>query len=92
MYNLHAADKGSNKHAGEWGALDQIIVSGNLLNTARRVYTTENDAHFFDADFLLENDKTYLGKQPFRTYLGMKYQEGFSDHLPVYATFYLNNK
>jgi predicted extracellular nuclease len=87
-YKLHAEGKGSNKHLGEWGALDQMIVSGNLLKQTNLFYTKQSDAHFFDADFLLENDKTYLGKQPFRTFVGMKYQEGFSDHLPVYADFW----
>lgn len=89
MYKLHAEGKGSNKHLGDWGALDQMIVSGNLLNHANSIFTTQSDAHFFEADFLLENDKNYLGKQPFRTFVGMKYQEGFSDHLPVYADFWL---
>ncbi len=87
VYKMHVAGKGSNKHEGEWGALDQMIVSGNLLNTKNSIYTSENSAHFYDADFLLEDDKTYLGKQPFRTYAGMKYQAGYSDHLPVYADF-----
>jgi predicted extracellular nuclease len=88
MYKLHAEGKGSNKYLGNWGALDQMIVSGNLLNPANSIFTMQRDAHFFDADFLLENDKTYLGKQPFRTYAGMKYQGGYSDHLPVYTDFW----
>jgi predicted extracellular nuclease len=88
MYKLHTEGKGSNKHNGEWGALDQMIISGNLLNFKQRFYTKPSDAHFFDVAFLLEDDKTFLGKQPFRTYIGMKYQEGFSDHLPVYADFW----
>jgi len=88
MYNLHTEGKGSNKHLGEWGALDQMIVSGNLLNPGQGFFTMQGDAHFFDADFLLEDDKTFLGKQPFRTYMGMKYQDGFSDHLPIYADFW----
>lgn len=92
MYELHKNGKGSNKHAGEWGALDQIIVSGNLLNNKNTIYTSQANAHFFDADFLLEQDKTYLGVQPFRTYVGMKYQAGFSDHLPVYADFVINKR
>lgn len=90
VYKLHTEGKGSNKHAGDWGALDQMIVSGGLLNPATSFYTRQDDTHFFDADFLLENDKTYLGKQPFRTFAGMKYQEGFSDHLPVYADFWIS--
>lgn len=88
MYKLHTNGLGSNKHAGDWGALDQIIVSGNLLDPKSRFTTKQSDAHFFDADFLLENDKTYLGKQPFRTFAGMKYQDGYSDHLPVYTDFW----
>lgn len=88
MFEMHSKGKGSNKHQGEWGALDQLIVSGNLLNKKNAFYTQQEDAHFFEADFLLENDKQFLGKQPFRTYVGMKYQDGFSDHLPIYADFW----
>ncbi len=87
MYKTHTEGKGSNKHNGEWGALDQIIVSGNLLNSENPFFTNQNNAHIFEADFLLEDDKAFLGKQPFRTYVGFKYQDGFSDHLPVYADF-----
>lgn len=85
MFKIHTSGKGSHKHAGEWGALDQMIVSGNLLDPQSRIFTQE--AFVFEVDFLLENDKVYLGKQPFRTYVGMKYQDGYSDHLPVYANF-----
>ena len=92
VYKLHTEGKGTNKHAGDWGALDQMIVSGNLLKQTSSICTKQSDVHFFNADFLLEDDKTYLGKQPFRTFVGMKYQEGFSDHLPVYADFWINTK
>jgi hypothetical protein len=88
MYKMHAEGKGTNKHEGDWGALDQMIVSGNLLQQHGHIFTKQSDAHIFDAVFLLENDKTFLGQQPFRTYVGFKYQEGFSDHLPVYTDFW----
>lgn len=88
MYKMHTEGKGTNKHEGDWGALDQLIVSGNLLLQNGRMFTRQSDAHIFDAGFLLENDKTFLGTQPFRTYVGFKYQEGFSDHLPVYTDFW----
>jgi len=88
MYPIHKAGKGSHKHEGEWGALDQIIVSGNLLQTQNAFSALISDAHVFEADFLLENDYKYLGKQPFRTYVGMKYHGGFADHLPVYIDFW----
>lgn len=85
MYPIHSSGQGSHKHEGEWGTLDQIIVSGNLLNPAGSIYTLPSDAHVFNADFLLVDDEKYLGKQPFRTYNGMKFQDGFADHLPVYV-------
>jgi len=72
---------------GEWGVLDQLIISGNLLSTTNSIFTSQQDAHIFEAGFLLENDRKYLGKQPFRTYAGMKFQDGFSDHLPIYVDF-----
>ena len=88
LYNLMDAMQkkglGTNKHAGEWGILDQLIVSGALLRSSAAVHTSQNKAHIFSPDFLLEDDKAYLGKQPFRTYNGIKYQGGYSDHLPVY--------
>lgn len=87
-YKLHVEGKGTNKHLGEWGALDQMILSGSLLQPAKTIFTLQADFHFYEADFLLENDNAYLGKQPFRTYVGLKYHEGFSDHLPIYADFW----
>jgi predicted extracellular nuclease len=75
---------GSHKFEGEWGILDQIIVSGSLLHTNEGLYTSKENTHIFDADFLLENDETYSGKKNFRTYQGFKYHGGYSDHLPVF--------
>lgn len=89
LYNLAFAlqekGKGSHKFEGEWGMLDQIIVSGSMLNAHSKIFTTQDDMHVFDAPFLLEEDAAFLGKKPFRTYVGMKYQGGFADHLPVFV-------
>ena len=87
LYNLasvlQSRGKGSHKFQGEWGMLDQMIVSGQLLNPLSSISTTPNDMQVFEADFLLENDEAFLGKKPFRTYNGMTYQGGYADHLPV---------
>ena len=87
MYKMQLEGKGTNKHLGEWGVLDQLIISGNLLSETNSIFTSQQDAHIFEAGFLLENDRNYLGKQPYRTYAGMKFQDGFSDHLPIYVNF-----
>ncbi|HOK38080.1 MAG: endonuclease/exonuclease/phosphatase family protein [Bacteroidales bacterium] len=76
--------KGSHKHDGMWGILDQIVVSGTLLDTTQSIYTRTEYADVFDADFLLEPDEKFTGKKVFRTYIGFKYHGGFSDHLPVF--------
>lgn len=79
---------GTHKFHGQWGILDQIIVSGALLDTTRTIYTTLEDAHIYNPDFLLIPDEGYTGKQVFRTYVGYKYQGGYSDHLPAYINLH----
>lgn len=86
LYNLSGAlsEKGigTNKHGYQWIMLDQIIVSGKLLKKTG-IYTNSDCFQVASFPFLLEKDKTNLGSKPFRTYLGFKYNNGFSDHLPV---------
>ncbi len=97
LYNLayylqEIKGKGSHKHHGEWGVLDQIIISGSLLNSKNKIHTTLDNAHIFDAPFLLETDKNYTGVKPFRTYIGFKFHDGYSDHLPVYLDLFETKK
>lgn len=80
---------GSYKYRGEWGLLDHLIVSGTLLDTSSRIHTNDEKADVARLPFLLIEDDKYGGMQPFRTYYGMKYQAGYSDHLPVYVDFIL---
>lgn len=95
LYNLSShlyktKNIGSNKYQGEWGVLDQFIVSGHLLNTENKVFTSLNDIHIFNADFLLEPDDGFFGYKPNRTFIGYKYNGGFSDHLPTYLILNFN--
>jgi hypothetical protein len=76
---------GSHKYQGHWGTLDHVIVSAPLLKGGRKGQLKASPAQIFAARFLLEEDKKYLGLQPFRTYVGPRYAGGFSDHLPVYV-------
>jgi len=85
-YYLQEVKKlGTHKYDGQWGILDQIIVSGTLLDTTRNIYTTPDNAHVFSPDFMLEPDEKYTGKRVNRTYIGYKYHGGYSDHLPTYV-------
>jgi len=80
---------GSYKYQGQWGILDHLIVSGALLNTNSSFYTSGNHADVVRLPFLLVEDERFGGQQPFRTYNGMRYQGGYSDHLPVRVDFEL---
>lgn len=69
------------KNKYSWQVFDQWIVSDYFIaNTVGMMY---KGAEIFAAPFLLEPDKKYGGVKPKRTYVGFKYQEGFSDHLPI---------
>jgi hypothetical protein len=94
LYNLALPlakkGKGTNKYNGKWSLIDQIIVSGNLINVGK-LKPSAGSFQIFSPDFLLENDEANLGKKPFRTYSGFKYNGGFSDHLPVLIDLYFKN-
>ncbi len=84
LYNLmDGKEGGTYRYKGEWGILDQMIVSGTLLDERTAVRTSYDKAQILRFPFLLEEDENYGGDKPFRTYLGVRYNGGYSDHLPV---------
>lgn len=86
LYNIttQANFVGSQKYQGNWSILDQFIISGNLLNQKMELKINPQDIVIFNAPFLLEPDENHLGFKPFRTFVGYKYNGGFSDHLPIF--------
>ncbi|MFH1160837.1 MAG: endonuclease/exonuclease/phosphatase family protein [bacterium] len=84
--------EGSHKYREHWGMLDQFIVSGSLLQQDNSLHVNPAGTTIFRPAFLLEDDLKYLDKKPKRTYLGPKYQGGFSDHLPIYVDIKVNGK
>lgn len=76
--------EGTLKHLSDWQIFDQIIVTPNLMDEKAGIHYQAGSARIFHPDFILENDESYHGKKPYRTYLGPRYIGGFSDHLPVY--------
>ncbi|MCK5781528.1 MAG: hypothetical protein KAH10_02990 [Flavobacteriales bacterium] len=81
--NLLDSDHGTHKFGGKWGKLDHFISSNSLMNNSS-TYIKDNQCKVFYEDFLLTKDDKYLGKKTNRTYIGFKYNGGFSDHLPIY--------
>ncbi|MFK7908634.1 MAG: hypothetical protein AB8B69_26120 [Chitinophagales bacterium] len=79
---LDKAGKGTYNYKGNWNMLDQIIVSGNLLNDKKGLNSSSKMV-IFQEDWMMYDDKK-KGKVPSRTYGGPNYYGGYSDHLPVY--------
>lgn len=80
---------GTIRNGGQWETFDQMICSHNLL-TNNSLQLNAEQSRICNFDFLLEPDPTYLGKKPFRTYLGPTYHGGTSDHLPVKICLSIN--
>ena len=75
MIGLAKEGKGTHKYHGIWSCLDQFYVSSRLLEKA--------GARIFAPAWLQEEDTKYLDLQPKRTYVGFRYHDGYSDHLPI---------
>lgn len=76
---------GNYKFKGEWGLLDHILVNEQMLQSSSRTRINTSSLAILKFDYLLEEDETYGGDRPRRTYRGMRYQGGVSDHLPLRA-------
>jgi len=67
---------GTIKYRGVWEQIDQFYISPGSPGSRRQML-------IFAPDFLLESDPQYTGVRPRRTYLGPRWHEGLSDHLPI---------
>lgn len=81
MLPLQAQNQGSYRYQEQWDCLDQFYISPSLLNQVQ--------AHIYAPSWLLQTDEKGQTR-PFRTYIGPRYNDGYSDHLPVYLDIQLN--
>lgn len=68
--------KGTYRYNGQWESIDHVFGS-------RSIYHMVDTAFIHAPMFLLEEESMYGGLRPRRTYNGMRYQPGYSDHLPL---------
>ncbi|MDR0891644.1 MAG: endonuclease/exonuclease/phosphatase family protein [Mediterranea sp.] len=72
-----------------WNIFDNIIVSANLLYPETGTLALKKGPHskfygnIFKPRYLIQQDGRYKG-YPLRTFVSDNFQDGFSDHLPVY--------
>lgn len=72
--------KGTYRYQGEWESIDHILGSAYIYNKV-------DTAYIQSPLFLLEEDEKSGGYRPKRTYIGPRYQGGYSDHLPLVVRF-----
>lgn len=87
---MNGLKEGTYRFRNQWGLFDQFLVSENMLmkNNYAKAKNKNVSAYLKGVQiirhpFLLEEDEKYGGNKPFRTYNGMKYNGGYSDHLPI---------
>lgn len=80
LHNITPKEGGTIKYKGQWEMIDQMLASPDAAGKIA-------PAEVFRPGFLLEEDKTFLGRKPRRTNIGPRYNGGASDHLPIIADF-----
>jgi len=82
MWEIHQSGIGSLSYKGKWNLFDQIIITEPLINKRGKGWKFQRAA-VYNEKFLLEQEGKYAGN-PFRTFAGGKYLNGYSDHLPSF--------
>ena len=82
---LEGKGPGTYRYKGRWERIDHLMVNSRLCSGTSAVRADTASARVLALPFLLREDDRYGGDTPFRTYWGMKYEGGYSDHLPVVA-------
>ena len=71
----YSKGEGTIRFAGKWDLIDMFIVSSTMSDG----YVQE----ILYPPFLMTRDTVHGGEKPLRTYTGLKYTGGISDHCPV---------
>jgi len=73
---------GTSPYQDAWGLFDQVIISGGMLNKEDTGYHFHK-AVIFNKDFLVQKTGKWRNYSK-RTWDGITYNYGYSDHFPVY--------
>lgn len=78
QYTNHSKGKGTYNYKGEWGCLDNVIVTSSVKS-----HLITKEAQIYREDWILFKPGT-SSETPNKTYGGSNYYGGYSDHLPVW--------
>jgi hypothetical protein len=80
--NLYKKGIGTLAYQDAWGLFDQIMLGYPWLAKDQKGYFFYKQ-YIFNKEFLVENIGKYKG-YPMRTWDGLTYRGGYSDHFPTY--------
>lgn len=81
-HEMYKRGIGTLAYQDAWGLFDQVIISGTWLPKDQPGYFYQK-AVIFNKDFLVQKTGKFRGYSK-RTWDGMTYNYGYSDHFPVY--------
>jgi hypothetical protein len=85
MWKFFKAGIGTLAYDDAWNLFDQIMISYGTLNEKNGGYHYYK-TRIFNEPFLTQKSGAYKG-YPHRTFIGDRYDGGYSDHFPVYLFF-----
>jgi len=83
--DLYNRGIGTLAYQDAWGLFDQILISQPWLQREQSGYFYFKP-RIFNREFMMENIGRYKG-YPMRTWDGMSYRGGYSDHFPTFLVF-----
>lgn len=82
-YNVYKKGVGTTAYRDAWSLFDQLILSQGLISKDKSSYTLWK-TKIFRRKFLIQSEGQYEG-YPMRTFSFDRFQNGYSDHFPVYV-------
>jgi len=83
MQDFYRRGIGSNAYRDAWSLFDQILFTSGVVEKKQAGYFHYKTV-IYNKKFLIQRSGQYKG-YPFRTFGGMEYQGGYSDHFPVFV-------
>ncbi len=87
-YGYEKNNEGTYNFKGDWGMLDQFIVSYGLLKAQKSLHLNINSARILKEQWMLYTNKENNESKPNSTFGGEKYFGGYSDHLPIFMELF----
>ncbi len=88
-YNVYKKGVGTTAYRDAWSVFDQLVFSQGLISKDKTTLTYWK-SNIFRKNFIIEDEGQFKG-YPKRTFSFDRFQNGYSDHFPVYMFLIIEN-